>query len=173
MDYDLEKDKMTVRKVNKISNHVSVQLVALKGEKMDGEREYNNFQEKTDKILITVGDNPIISIPGKIFSSHEQAIQDLLISMEDDEDPKNTEIIDILFQKLVLMLESWIISGYNTRFLFYKIAFPLLKELREIGETKFQIIFQQEILRTYATSSTQVKKFLEEEGYLKLIGEYF
>jgi hypothetical protein len=57
--------------------------------------------------------------------------------------------------------------------LYYKIAFPLLKKLREVGETKFQIIFQQEILKTYVSGNVKVKNYLDHEGYLKLIGEFF
>ena len=78
-----------------------------------------------------------------------------------------------IYQKLLRDLILWSENNYTTKFIDYRIAFPLLKELYKVGNTKFQIIFQQEILKEYATNSSQVKEFIKREGYLKLIGDFF
>ena len=80
---------------------------------------------------------------------------------------------EILLMGLDLDIRAWSKNYYDSHFLHYKISFPLLKRLREVGETKFQIIFQQEILKRYATGSLQVKGYLEQEGYLNLISDFF
>jgi len=109
--------------------------------------------EKKKKIVIYVKNTPIIMLPGSTKPK-------VLISLS-------------LYNKLLKNLIKWSENDYNTKFLDYKIAFPLLKELRRVGETRFQIIFQQEILKEYATRGLRVKEFLKNEGYLKLIGDFF
>ena len=79
----------------------------------------------------------------------------------------------LFYQALRKSLNLWSKNNYNTHFIDYKIAFPLLKELSKVGETRFQIIFQQEILKRYASNEVKVKHFLKQEGYLKLIGDFF
>ncbi|MHA2391060.1 MAG: hypothetical protein ACXAEX_03750 [Promethearchaeota archaeon] len=166
-------DNVILQKFNEISKQISLQIISSILHPQPNKEKHNNFYKSRTKIVILVAGKPIISIPSKIFPSFEQAIQELNSNLDDDEDPNDNELSGILYQKLVLILNSWILSGYDTQFLHYKIAFPLLKELRKIGETKFQIIFQQEILKSYATRSTQIKDYLEYEGYLKLIGDFF
>ncbi|MFX0028795.1 MAG: hypothetical protein ACFE8B_06270 [Candidatus Hermodarchaeota archaeon] len=86
---------------------------------------------------------------------------------------KKKDLINVTYQNLLTNLLSWSKNDYSTKYMDFKIAFPLLKELRRVGETKFQIIFQQEILKEYCSNRTQVKRFLEQEGFLNLIGDFF
>ena len=137
--------------------------------------EYISIQryENEAKITIYVRNEPLISIPGSGFPSFEYALQELNDNLVGQKNILENNKTKIIFQKLILSLNIWSKNDYDTNLLNYKIAFPLLKKLREVGKTKFQIIFQQEILKRYSTSLSEVKEYLEQEGYLNLIGDFF
>ena len=141
--------------------------------RIEKKSEINSNKEEGDKIVIYVGEEPVIIIPGIFFPSFEDAIEDIIgkSPLYDNKDRYNA--LEILFTKFYLDIRVWSENNYDSQVLHFKISFPLLKKLREVGETKFQIIFQQEILKRYATSTLKVKKFLEQEGYLKLISDFF
>lgn len=117
--------------------------------------------------------NPLVSIPSPEFPSLEYLLREVNNNLVRYKNPQKNSKTEIFFQRLALILEIWSKNDYDTQLLHYKIAFPLLKKLSEVGKTKFQIIFQQEILKRYSTSPLEVKNYLEQEGYLKLIGDFF
>ncbi len=137
--------------------------------------EYISIQryENESKITIYVSNEPLITIPSPKFPSFEYALQEVNDNSAHHILIQDNNITEIIFQKLIRNLDIWSKNDYDTQLLHYKIAFPLLKKLRDVGKTKFQIIFQQEILKRYSTSPLEVKDFLEQEGYLKLIGDFF
>jgi len=137
--------------------------------------EYISIQryENEEKITIYVRNEPLISIPGSGFPSFEYALQELNDNLVGQKNILENNKTKIIFQEIVLSLNNWSKNDYDTNLLNYKIAFPLLKKLREVGKTKFQIIFQQEILKRYSTSLSEVKEYLEQEGYLNIIGDFF
>ena len=135
--------------------------------------ENNDNEEDGRRVIISIGDDPIVTISNKFLPSFNEAIDEINGRLDNYENINQGATLQDVFRKLVLKIQVWSNNNYNTHLLHYKIAFPLLKKLKEIGETKFQIIFQQEILRRYATGTSQVKMFLENEGYLKLIGDFF
>lgn len=173
MGNDITKEKIFVKKHNEINEYISIRIIISDISLIRNEEDLDKYNVGKTKIVIQVKDKPIISIPSIIFPSFEHIIQEINIHIDYNAYQKENTLPEVVFQRLVQMLHAWIKNDYNSQFLYYKIAFPLLQELREIGETRFQIIFQQEILRTYTTCSRQVKEFLEYEGYLKLIGEFF
>ncbi len=137
--------------------------------------EYISIQryESEPKIIIYVRNEPLVSIPSPEFPSLEYLLREVNNNLVRYKNPQKNSKTEIFFQRLALILEIWSKNDYDTHLLHYKIAFPLLKKLREVGKTKFQIIFQQEILKRYSTSPLEVKNYLEQEGYLKLIGDFF
>jgi len=137
--------------------------------------EYISIQryENELKITIYINNEPLITIPSPKFPSLEYALQEVNDNLVYHKIILENNKTEKIFQKFALILENWSKNDYNTHLLHYKISFPLLKKLREVGRTRFQIIFQQEILKRYSTSPLEVKNFLEQEGYLKLIGDFF
>ena len=137
--------------------------------------EYISIQKSENelKIIIYIKNEPIITIPSLKFPFLEYTLQEINDNLVHHKLNFKNNKIETIFRKLALILENWSNSNYDTHLLNYKIAFPLLKKLREVGETRFQIIFQQEILKRYSTSPIEVKNFLEQEGYLNLIGDFF
>jgi hypothetical protein len=125
--------------------------------------------EEGVEIVIFVKNNPVITIPSIRFPAFAISFQNSpgLFKSKDE------YFSETFYEKLLKDLMSWSKNNYNTKFIDYKIGFPILKELGRVGETKFQIIFQQEILKEYATQGPQLKEFLSKEGYLKLIGDFF
>jgi hypothetical protein len=119
--------------------------------------ESSNKSNKAQKIVIFIKNVPLLTRS--------------LIDINDKNQVKKN--INTVYQKLLTDLTIWSKNDYKTRHIDYRIAFPLLKELRRVGETRFQIIFQQEILNEYALNNKEVKEFLKREGYLKLIGDFF
>ncbi|MHA2197039.1 MAG: hypothetical protein ACXABO_15745 [Promethearchaeota archaeon] len=173
MNNDITKEKKLVKKEIEINEYISIRIVNSNLNPIMDEGDIDEYRGGKVKIVIAVRNKTVISIPSAVFPSFKHTIQDLNKIIDNNTYQEDSIIQEVLFQILVDKLLAWIKNDYNTRFLYYKIAFPLLHELQEVGETKFQIIFQQEILKTYATCSRQVKKFLEYEGYLDLIGKFF
>lgn len=133
----------------------------------------DNVHEAYNRLVIFVGEYPIIIIPSINFPSFEELIEEIIDKSFLSMCKKGMTPAEILLKGLDIDIRTWSKNNYDSHFLYYKISFPLLKHLKKVGETKFQIVFQQEILKRYATSSLQVKKFLEQEGYLKLISDFF
>ncbi len=161
----MKKNCVSIKSFNDINYYISV--------KIERNGELNNLQKGEEKVVIYVRDDPVIIIPGTYFSSFKDAIEEL--SEKSHLHNKNNEemTIEVLFTRLCFDIHTWSENNYGSQYLHFKISLPLLKKLRDVGETKFQIIFQQEILTRYATSTARVKGFLEQEGYLKLISDFF
>jgi hypothetical protein len=138
----------------------------------EGVKSFNS-KDQGKKIVIYVENDSIISIPGIFFHSIEEVIQEIDDSKYVIRDEEGQELLGILFDILVENIRVWSENKYETRYLYYKIAFPLLKKLKEVGETKFQLIFQQEILKSYILGNLEKKEFLDSQGYLKLLGDFF
>jgi len=165
MKKQIKKDCVSFRRFDDAYEWISLRI--------EGKRDINNLKEEGDKVVIYVGEDPVIIIPGIIFPSFEETIEEVIgkSPLYDNKDRNNA--LEFLFNKFYLDIRAWSENNYDSQLLHFKMSFPLLKKLREVGETKFQIIFQQEILKSYATSTVKVKRFLEQEGYLKLISDFF
>jgi hypothetical protein len=148
-------------KSNEIDEYITIKYESCRNSKREG------------RIIVYIKNNPLITIPSTLFPSFEHFFQNSKMPLNLKEKPQGKSLSNVLYQKLLQNLIIWSENNYDTKFIDYKIAFPLLKELRKVGDTKFQIIFQQEILKEYATSGAQVKEFLKNNGYLKLIGDFF
>jgi hypothetical protein len=161
MKDDNEKANYHIIESNKIDENISIQY------------ESYDSSKKEVKVVIYIKNIPIITIPSPLFPSLENFFQDVKMPFILNEKNQNENLANTVYQKLLGKLIAWSEDNYIAKHINYNIAFPLLKELCRVGETKFQIIFQQEILKEYATNSSQVKEFLKREGYLKLIGDFF
>ena len=159
MKKQIKKNCVSIKRFNDSNVWISVRIEDLK--------------EGGDKVVIYVGEDPIIIIPSIDFPSFENVIEEIIEKNPLYSKKNEKSAIEILFNGLYLGIRAWSENNYDNQLLHFKISFPLLKKLREVGETKFQIIFQQEILKGYATSTIKVKQFLEQGGYLKLIGHFF
>ena len=159
MKKQIKKNCVSIKRFNDSNVWISVRIEDLK--------------EGGDKVVIYVGEDPIIIIPSIDFPSFENVIEEIIEKNPLNSKKNEKSAIKILFNGLYLGIRAWSENNYDNQLLHFKISFPLLKKLREVGETKFQIIFQQEILKGYATSTIKVKQFLEQGGYLKLIGHFF
>jgi len=165
MKEEIKLNCVSIKRSNGIDDHISV--------KIKGKDNIDDLHEGNSKLVICIGDDPIIIIPSINFPSIEDVIEEIIDKSFLSIYQKGMTPAQILLKGLDLDIRAWSKNNYDSHFLYFKISFPLLKCLKEVGETKFQIIFQQEILKKYATSSLQVKKYLEKEGYLKLISGFF
>jgi len=156
-----------------INDFISVRLI--KSNLINQERECKTeiSYEGDPKVVIYIMNEPIITIPNTHFPSIETSIYELnqspnpLKNKEEYDNPEDT------FNNLVRCIHTWCENNYFSQTLDYRIALPLLRKLREVGDTKFQIILQQEILWNFGKGNYQVKNYLENEGYLELIGDFF
>lgn len=161
MKDETEKDVFNVIKSNEIDEYITIAYEACCN------------SEEDVKIVVYIKNNPLITIPSTSYPSLENFFQDLIISPNLTKVTEKNNGLKTIYQILLQNLIIWSKNNYTTKCIDYKIAFPLLKELCKVGDTKFQLIFQQEILKEYATSGPQIKEFLNSEGYLKLIGDFF
>ena len=161
MKDNIEKENHNIIKSKEIDENISIKYEA-----------YDN-PKKEVKVVIYVKNIPIITIPSTSFPSLENFFQGSKMPFNLNKKNQIENLANTVYQNLLGNLIVWSEDNYIAKYIDYKIVFPLLKELCRVGETKFQIIFQQEILKEYATSGPQVKEFLKREGYLKLIGAFF
>jgi hypothetical protein len=145
MGEEFKSENYNLIKYDKINRYLSITY------------ESSNNSNKASKIVIYIKNVPIIT-------------RSFIDINEKNQVKKN---INAIYQKLKTDLVIWSKNDYKTTNLDYRIAFPLLKELRKVGETRFQIIFQQEILKEYIANKEEVKQFLTNKGYIKLIGDFF
>ena len=69
-------------------------------------------------------------------------------------------------------LQAWISHGYDTRILHRSFAFPLLKKLTKLGDSKAKKVYINEITYRFLTGNLNIIMFLLENHYLKeLTGE--
>ena len=161
MKDETEEDTFNIVKSNEINEYIAITY------------ETCGNSNKDVKIIVYIKNNPLITIPSTSYPSLENFFQGSIKSLNLDKMTQKKNLAITVYQKLLRDLMLWSENNYTTKYIDYRMAFPLLKELCKVGNTKFQIIFQQEILKEYATNSSQVKEFLKREGYLKLIGDFF
>jgi hypothetical protein len=139
------------------------------------ERVYKKeiYYEGDSKVVIYIINEPVITI----HNTHFPFIETSISKLSQSPNPQRKKVVDNkpedIFNNVVQNIFTWCESNYKTQFLDYRIALPLLRKLREVGDTKFQIILQQEILWNYGEGNYQVKDYLKSEGYLELIGDFF
>ena len=100
------------------------------------------------------------------IQSIDEAIERLEINMDeiDHEIPSETE-----FWGHCSNLQVWYENDYDTRILHSNLAFPLLKELSDVGDIIAKRVFKEEIAKRLATGYPSVVKYLIEERYIKYL----
>ena len=68
-------------------------------------------------------------------------------------------------------LQAWVENNYDTRILHSNLAFPLLKQLTDVGDPQAKKCFKEEIAKRLESGCQSVKLFLEETGYLNYLSE--
>lgn len=68
-------------------------------------------------------------------------------------------------------LQAWAENNYDTRLIHTNLAFPLLKELSDVGDPQAKKVFQEEIAKRYLRGSETVRKYLSIEGYLRELSQ--
>jgi hypothetical protein len=68
-------------------------------------------------------------------------------------------------------LQVWYENDYNTRLLHRKIAFPLLKELAQVGDMKAKRVLKGEIIKRLESKSVLVILYLLEQEYLEFFNQ--
>lgn len=173
MKEHVKQDNHIIIKSHEINDYISIKIIHLPFDHKIKEYESYVYSEKGTKVVICIRNEPLVTIPSALFPSLKAIIQEKKDPTDRYEYNQKKNLTETIFRRLLSNLIIWSENDYNTQIIDHKIAFPLLKKLREVGDTKFQIILQQEILKAYSTSTFQVKEFLKREGYLKLIGDFF
>jgi hypothetical protein len=68
-------------------------------------------------------------------------------------------------------LQAWVEYDYDTRLLHRNLAFPLLKELTDLGDPKAKKVFKEEITKRYISGNHSVVEYLEKGGYLDYLSK--
>ncbi len=63
-------------------------------------------------------------------------------------------------------IQGWAECDYDSHFLHANMAFPLLKRLKELGDSQAKKIFAEEIVNRYMEGNKTVRTYLIEEGFL-------
>lgn len=64
-------------------------------------------------------------------------------------------------------IQAWVESGYDTRVLDMRLAFPILKELTILGDKRARQKFKDEIFKRFSSGYDPVITYLTREGYLE------
>ncbi len=68
-------------------------------------------------------------------------------------------------------LQTWENNGYNTDIIHSSIAFPILKELAEIGDLRAKRVFKEEIVKRFLSGNRNVQEYLIIEGYIRILSQ--
>jgi len=173
MKENIKRDNYIIIKSNEINNYISIKITTSPINHKIKKSEPYKFSGRGTRIIIFVKNKPVIAIHHSVFPSLKTLSQEIKEPIDRYEYTQKKFFTNTIFRRLTSNLIIWTENNYNTRLIDHKIGFPLLKELRNVGETKFQIILQQEILKTYASSTFHIKEFLKCDGYLEFIGDFF
>ncbi|MEJ2276394.1 MAG: hypothetical protein P8Y70_01400 [Candidatus Lokiarchaeota archaeon] len=66
-------------------------------------------------------------------------------------------------------LQAWVENDYDTHLLDSKLSFPLLKELKRLGDSKAKQVYNEEVMERYAKGSCDVKDLLISKKYFENI----
>ncbi|KKL65873.1 hypothetical protein LCGC14_2150650, partial [marine sediment metagenome] len=115
----------------------------------------------------------LLNIPLNKVSSYDgiQSIDDIEETIErmeamEFEIPPETE-----FWAHCSNLQTWAEQDYDSRLLQSNLAFPLLKRLTEVGDSKAAKIFKFEILKRFIEGNEYTREFLTEAEYIDYFGE--
>lgn len=81
--------------------------------------------------------------------------------------PKIDIPLEIMFWAISSNLQEWVDNGYDTRILYYKLAFTLLKKLKEINDPKVKNVFKEEIAESFKNGNSSVIAFLISNYFLE------
>ena len=160
MKEHVKQDNHIIIKSHNINDYISIKIIHLPFNHKIKEYESYGCSERATKVVICVRNEPLVIIPSALFPSLKAITQEIKDPTDRYEYNQKKYLTETIFRRLLSNLIIWSENDYNIQIIDHKIAFPLLKKLREVGET-------------YATSTFQVKEFLKREGYLKLIGDFF
>lgn len=136
---------------------------------------YLNLKLKDKKTFIHVGDKEIlvckkvgiIISPSKIWDYLKYETIDDLEELNYTYD-ENLEITpETEFFVHCSNLQIWENNGYNTNLIHSSIAFPVLKELMEMGDLRAKKVFKEEIVKRFISGNRKVQEFLIIEGYIQ------
>lgn len=66
-------------------------------------------------------------------------------------------------------VQVWVEHEYDTRLLHCNLAFPLLKELVDVGDINAKRVFKEEIAKRFISGNNPTRIFLTLEGYLNYL----
>jgi len=85
---------------------------------------------------------------------------------EDDDESVEKIPPEVEFWGHCSNMQVWYENNYNTRLLHRWLAFPLLKELTEVGDTVAKKVFKEEIAKRYASGHPSVVETLRNGGFM-------
>ncbi len=106
-------------------------------------------------------------IPLDEIESIDEAEERLGTSLEDDDELFRYDIPpETGFWGHCSNIQVWAENKYDTRLLHRSLAFPMLKELTELGDSNAKRVFKEEIAERFASCYIPVVHFLLFGGYL-------
>lgn len=139
--------------------------------------KYLNLKLKDKKTFIYVGDKEILVCKKVGIKIAPSKISDYLKyeTIDDLEELNYTFdenlIIDSETEFFVHCsnLQTWESNGYNTDLIHSSIAFPILKELMEIGDLRAKRVFKEEIVKRFLSGNRKVQEYLILEDYIQYL----
>ena len=121
------------------------------------ERKFNIYEFSFKEILEILNGK-------KNYSCMDEACMDLIGTYYKKNFMKDP---DTMFWIYCDYTKAWIAHDYDTRLLRMDDAFPILKALYEVGDTKAREVFKLEIIKRFLSGYFPVITYLISEGYLK------
>jgi hypothetical protein len=138
----------------------------------DGKTVIYVNDERFDQCKFLLLDIPVNEMTSlNELESIDDAIQKLDHSLEQRDENGSKHIIppEVEFWGHCSNLQVWYENNYNTKLLHRNLAFPLLWELTQIGDTLAEKVFAEEIAIRLCEGNKIVREFLRSEGYLGIL----
>jgi hypothetical protein len=104
-----------------------------------------------------------------------ESIDELAEQLDNSLEQKLTEKtgipVEIQFWVHCSNMQAWAELDYDSKMLHSNLSFPLLKRLTEVGDSKAQRVFKNEVAERFASKHEPVSLFLITEGYLNFFND--
>jgi len=142
---------------------------------------YLSVRLEARKTMIYVADQPfkqckllLLNIPIAEMSTFDELesideIAEKEDRMMESEMMKNEIPPEVEFWGHCSNLQVWYEHGYDTRLIHSNLAFPLLKELTEVGDPLAKKVFKSEIIKRFEQGNENTRAYLGAEGFLQYL----
>lgn len=148
----------------KINNYITLKLEEKENNKLTVIYVNNKRFDQCKFLLLEISINEITSMDA--LESIDEIAEKMDLEYEEEGYVYSNIPPEVEFWAHCSNLQVWTENNYNSRLIHSNLAFPLLKQLSEVGDRVAQKVFKEEIAKRFASGHPSVMEFLRNEHFL-------